>query len=71
VTQSGGGGPSLSTVQLLLTAVVSAAWLMVLFLPVNARVQIGVQAAMMLVLGAYFGVSAFKKKSNGGQDGGT
>jgi uncharacterized protein (DUF697 family) len=57
---------ALSAVQLLLTAVVSFAWVAVLFLPVSAQVQIGVQAAMMLVLGAIFGISIVRKKSNGG-----
>ena len=59
--------PTLSTVQLLLVAVVSFAWVAVLFLPVPAQVQIGVQAAMMLVLGAIFGVSIVRRKSGGDQ----
>lgn len=50
-------------VQLLLVAVVSFAWIAVLFLPVPAQVQIGVQAAMMLVLGAIFGVQIVRGRS--------
>lgn len=47
--------------QALLVVVVCFAWLAVLFLPVSTQVQVGVQAAMMTVLGAFFGVKIFRK----------
>ena len=50
-------------VQLLLVVVVSFAWIAVLFLPVAPQVQIGVQAAMMLVLGAIFGVQIVRGRN--------
>jgi uncharacterized protein (DUF697 family) len=52
-------------VQLLLVLVVSFAWIAVLFLPVPAQVQVGVQAAMMLVLGAIFGVQIVRGRNSG------
>jgi uncharacterized protein (DUF697 family) len=54
---------SVPGVQLLLVAVVSFAWIAVLFLPVAPQVQIGVQAAMMLVLGAIFGVQIVRGRN--------
>lgn len=47
----------------MLVTVVSFAWIAVLFLPVAPQVQIGVQAAMMLVLGAIFGVQIVRGRS--------
>jgi hypothetical protein len=49
----------------MLTIVVCIAWLMVLFLPVSAQVQVGVQAAMMVVLGSYFGLQIFAHHRGG------
>lgn len=54
---------SIPGVQLLLVVVVCFAWIAVLFLPVTAQVQIGVQAAMMLVLGAIFGVQIVRVRN--------
>lgn len=59
-------------IQTVLVLVVSFAWIAVLFLPVSSQAQIGVQAAMMLVLGAIFGVQIVKRSggnSNGGGNG--
>jgi hypothetical protein len=50
-------------VQLLLVVVVCFAWIAVLFLPVPTDVRVGVQAAMMVVLGAYFGVQIIRSRS--------
>jgi hypothetical protein len=55
-------------VQLLLVVVVCFAWIAVLFLPVPTDVRIGVQTAMMLVLGAYFGVQIVRSRSGGSSD---
>jgi hypothetical protein len=49
----------------LLVVVVSVAWIAILFLPVAVTVQTGVQAAMMVVLGAFFGGKLFGKDKNG------
>ena len=53
--------PPNNKLQFLLTGVVSFAWIAVIFLPVPTQVQVGVQAAMMLVLGAIFGTRLLKK----------
>lgn len=50
-----------------LAAIVAGVWIAVLFLPVSSHIQVGVQAAMMLVLGRFMGVS-ITKKGNGGSD---
>lgn len=54
---------SVPGIHLLLVGVVSFAWLVVLFRPAPAQVQIGVQAAMMLVLGAYFGIQIVRGRN--------
>lgn len=59
--------PPNNRLQLLLSGVVSFAWIAVIFLPVPTQVQVGVQGAMMLVLGAIFGTKLLKKPD--GQNG--
>lgn len=56
-------------IQVVLSLVVSFAWIAVLFLPVSTQVQVGVQAAMMLVLGAVFGIQIIKKQNGGTKNG--
>ena len=54
-------------IQMGLTGVVAGVWVAVLWLPVSNQVQVGVQAAMMIVLGRYFGISIMKRgNGNGG-----
>lgn len=56
--------------QFILAIIVAIAWLGVTFIPFiighpeDVRTSMGVQAAMMLVLGAIFGTNIFKGKSN-------
>jgi hypothetical protein len=57
--------------ELILLSVVAAGWLAVILVPLLTRldmpanIQIGVQAAMMLVLGAVFKVRIDRKSGNG------
>jgi hypothetical protein len=56
--------------QFILAIIVAIAWLGITFIPFitghleDARTSMGVQAAMMLVLGAIFGTNIFRGKSN-------
>jgi hypothetical protein len=51
-----------------MSGVVSFAWIAVIFLPVPTQVQVGVQGAMMLVLGAIFGTKLLKKPDGQNDD---
>lgn len=52
---------TLTTVQLVLAIVVAFAWISVIFLPTSTQIQVGVQGAMMLVLGSVFGVRIVRR----------
>ena len=64
-----------NNVMVLLVIVVSTVWMAVLLVPlftkvnVQGQTQVGVHAAMMLILGAYFGISIVRKNDGGGKDG--
>lgn len=67
-SRTGKGGVTERVTIAALTAIVTGAWIAVLFVPVSTQIQVGVQAAMMLVLGRYFGLSIVKKGNNGGDN---
>jgi uncharacterized protein (DUF697 family) len=60
--------------QYILAIIVAITWLGVTFIPFfspnenDVRVAVGVQAAMMLVLGAIFGKNIFSGKNDGDND---
>lgn len=56
----------LNKIQVMLVVVVAAMWSASFFIPqLDATARVGVQAAMMLILGAIFGI---KLVQNGGAD---
>lgn len=65
--------PARDPLRTILAVVVSIGWLGVVLIPATTRfqidpqIQVGVQAAMMLILGAIFGVSIIKRsdRTNG------